>query len=119
QRVAVARRDRASPLWEMTAFVYQQQSLDGLEGVFLSALRGVRRDGGPWATVRASLVLRAVGLPAPLGGGVVTTPILDPTAREVAFPTRDQLADVLGLGTPGFGLGMTPAFGDKDPQSGF
>jgi hypothetical protein len=108
--------ESTTPMFDsLLDFVRGSESLDGLEGVFLSAgLTALRAGGGSELLERAEQVWDAVGgLPDVLAGGGSIVPLLDGAAGVFGFPSVESLTavfdDPLGAaaniaGAPAHGL---------------
>ncbi|MEV4140032.1 hypothetical protein AB0J72_48720 [Dactylosporangium sp. NPDC049742] len=77
-------------------------TLDGLEGVFLSAARAAQYIGADAVLGNAADVFQALGLPGQLGGGALTSAILDAGTGLIGFVTGGDIGAALSVGTSGW-----------------
>jgi hypothetical protein len=87
-------------LGSLTDYAGVHDSLDGLEAPFLSAFASAIRDPLSPSLNPAADLWNDVGMPAQLGGGAQSTPIVNPATGQLALPTASQLANTVGPSAP-------------------
>ena len=111
QVLVIGPNGRANIAKSIARFASCRGTFAGLEGVFLSAVLGIQLATNKPALMECVLVWRQLGLPTVLGGGALTSPVIDPGTGRGVLLSPDQL---LTLGTTSI-----PGLNDADPDEAF
>jgi hypothetical protein len=89
-------------LGDIVAAAERLGSLDGLEGVFLSAARAAQYVGAGAELGNAAEMFQSLGIPGQLGGGARTSAIMDVGTGLLSFVIGTDIGAALSAGTSGW-----------------